>query len=252
ASRVTFEEAYAQLVQGASRPQTRVGDAYGGVNPMQIGLGMNVSSIDVLFTQGSLETTGVVTDLAIQGDSFFVVSDGERNYFTRSGNFIFDATGRLVSSATGYNVQGRMAGPDGTFIDGITDIVLPLDRRATARATTYARIGGNLNAAATPGSSAETTITVYDEQGEKTDLKLTFTAVSDDVWDVQIEADGTSSTVQITFDGDGRLASVDGDASSGEFAFVLAGGRTITLDFGTIGGTDGITQFSGSTTALLR
>src|SRR5690606_37501854 len=76
--------------------------------------------------------------------------------------------------------------------------------------------------------------------------------VSDDVWDVQIEADGTSSTVQITFDGDGRLASVDGDASSGGVAFVLAGGRTITLDFGTIGGTDGVTQFSGSTTALLR
>ena len=74
ASRVTFKEAFAQLLQGASRPP---GDL-GGVNPIQIGSGMNIGSIDQLFTQGTLESTGQNTDLAIQGDSFFVVGNGAR------------------------------------------------------------------------------------------------------------------------------------------------------------------------------
>src|SRR4029077_13178123 len=72
ASRVTFKEAFTQLLQGASRPP---GDL-GGVNPIQIGSGMNIGSIDQLFTQGTLESTGGTTDLAIQGDGFFCVSNG--------------------------------------------------------------------------------------------------------------------------------------------------------------------------------
>ena len=64
ASRVTFKEAFVQLLQGASRPP---GDL-GGINPIQIGTGMKIGSIDQLFTQGSLETTGQPLDLAIQGD----------------------------------------------------------------------------------------------------------------------------------------------------------------------------------------
>ena len=72
ASRVTFKEAFAQLLQGASRPP----GGLGGVNPIQIGSGMNIGSIDQLFTQGSLESTGQTTDLAIQGDAMFVVKIG--------------------------------------------------------------------------------------------------------------------------------------------------------------------------------
>src|SRR5512137_979053 len=68
-SRVTFKEAYAQLIEGASRPT----DTLGGINPIQVGSGMNVGSIDQLFTQGSLETTGQPLDLAIQGDAMFVL-----------------------------------------------------------------------------------------------------------------------------------------------------------------------------------
>jgi flagellar basal body rod protein FlgG len=84
ASRVTFKEAFAQLVQGASRPPGNVTDVAGGRNPVQVGLGMNIGSIDLLFTQGNLQATGVTTDLAIQGDAFFVVSDGAQRYYTRS------------------------------------------------------------------------------------------------------------------------------------------------------------------------
>src|SRR5215217_7016563 len=111
AGRVTFKEGFAQLLQGASRPP---GDQ-GGINPIQIGLGMQIGSIDTLFSQGNLETTGLNTDLAIQGDSFFVVA------------------------------KGRMAN-NGVFQDGITDIVLPFGQKTAAKPTDALKLGGNVDA----------------------------------------------------------------------------------------------------------
>ncbi len=104
AGRVTFKEGFAQLLQGASRPP---GDQ-GGINPVQIGLGMQIGSIDQIFNQGNLETTGLNTDVAIQGDSFFVVRKGNQSFYTRAGNFQVDANGQMVSPANGFIVQGRM------------------------------------------------------------------------------------------------------------------------------------------------
>ena len=143
AGRVTFKEGFAQLLQGASRPP---GD-HGGINPIQVGLGMQIGSIDTLFTQGNIETTGASTDLAIQGDSFFVVAKGNEHYYTRSGNFQVDADGRLVAPTNGFVVQGRMF-ENGRLLDGVTDIVLPFGQKTAASATSSMALNGNLNAAA--------------------------------------------------------------------------------------------------------
>ena len=97
AGRVTFKEGFAQLLQGASRPP---GD-HGGINPIQIGLGMQIGSIDTLFSQGNLETTGLNTDLAIQGSAFFVVKNGADSFYTRAGNF------RLSLTTPSKNCCGR-------------------------------------------------------------------------------------------------------------------------------------------------
>lgn len=147
-SRVTFEEAFAQLVQGASRPP---GDL-GGINPIQVGLGMNIGSIDQNFTQGNLESTGVITDLAIQGDGFFVASDGTRTFYTRAGNFQLDADGRLVSPTNGFVVQGIVADSNGILASGsaIGDVILPFGQKSPARATTKMSLAGNLDARAAP------------------------------------------------------------------------------------------------------
>lgn len=147
-SRVTFEEAFAQLVQGASRPP---GDL-GGINPIQVGLGMNIGSIDQNFTQGNLESTGVVTDLAIQGDGFFVASDGTRTFYTRAGNFQLDADGRLVSPTNGFVVQGIVADSNGKLASGsaIGDVILPFGQKSPAKATTKMSLAGNLDARANP------------------------------------------------------------------------------------------------------
>ena len=174
ASRVTFKESFAQILQGATRPPGGSTNVAAGRNPIQVGLGMNVGSIDLQFTQGSLETTGVTTDLAIQGDSFFVVSNGSKQYFTRAGAFQLDAGGRLVFSANGYVVQGRTA-TNGVLNQAIGDIALPFGQKSAAAPTTVTKLGGNLDAAAAQGDVRSTTITVYDEQGGKHDLTIEFT-----------------------------------------------------------------------------
>ena len=99
--RVTFKEGFAQLLQGASRPP---GDQ-GGINPIQVGLGMQIGSIDQLFTQGNLETTGQNTDLAIQGDAMFVVRKGNQSFFTRSDNIQFARRGVIAHTVSSFGLH---------------------------------------------------------------------------------------------------------------------------------------------------
>jgi len=98
-SRVTFKDAISQTSSGATGPQAGIG----GTNAVQVGLGSKVGSIDTIDTQGSFETTGRVLDLAISGDGYFEVTDGNQNYYTRAGNFYLDADNNLVNS-DGYKV----------------------------------------------------------------------------------------------------------------------------------------------------
>ena len=103
-SRVVFQDIISQNMAGATAPTGQSG----GINPQQVGLGTKIAAIDTLHTPGSPMTTGVGTDVAIDGDGFFVVSpDGTDNqqYLTKAGNFTRDANGFLVNS-NGYFVTG--------------------------------------------------------------------------------------------------------------------------------------------------
>ncbi len=270
AGRVTFKEGFAQLLQGASRPP---GD-HGGINPIQVGLGMQVGSIDMMFQQGNLESTGLGTDLAIQGDSFFVVAKGSQNYYTRSGNFQLDAEGKLVSPTNGFVVQGKMA-QNGVFLDGIRDIELPVGQKTAAKATDKVALAGNLNSAApvftgafdaagradplNKDSWAESSITVYDSLGNEHDLKVQFWKTAADTWSWQL--DGTNlpagftppnSTPQtLTFDTQGVLTTA-APTSPPVVSFTPTGADplNITLDLGT--GINGITSYAGTSSAVLR
>jgi flagellar hook protein FlgE len=271
AGRVTFKEGFAQLLQGASRPP---GDL-GGINPIQVGLGMQIGSVDMMFNQGNLETTGLNTDLAIQGDSFFVVKKGTQNYYTRSGNFQLDADGQLVAPTNGFVVQGRMA-ENGVFLDGVQNIVLPVGQKTAAKATSEAKLAGNLDASApvftgtfdatgradplNKDSWTESSITVYDSLGNQHDLKLQFWKTAADTWTWQI--DGTNlpvgftppnSTPQtLTFGTNGNLTAA-APTSPPVIGFTPAGADpvSITLDLGG-GSVNGITSFAGTNTAVLK
>ena len=145
--RVTFQEALVANVRGAGRPS----DISGGTNPIQLGLGMSISAVDTVFDQGGLETTGQVTDLAIQGSGFFILSDGNKEYYTRNGAFGFDADSYLVDPGSGLRVQGRMADDRGNIsaTSTISDIQLPFGQQDPASATTEIRLSNNLDASAT-------------------------------------------------------------------------------------------------------
>ena len=253
--RVTFEENFAQLLQGGSRPPGNTNSVGGGTNPVQVGLGMSVGSIDLNFIQGNLEVTGVNTDVALEGDSLFVVSDGEANFFTRSGNFQLDAQGHLVASTNGFIVQGRLA-VNGQLTDQITDIRLPFGQKASAFATTEAVLAGNLDADAAVGEIRETTISVFDAMGAKEDLTLTFTKTSNLTWDYAVSV-GTGTPVSgaagtLTFDNQGRLAA---PVPSAPFVYTPSSGAadvSLTLNFGTLGSIDGLSQFAAPSSAVIR
>ena len=103
--RVTFQDMISQQMSGAAKPTEELG----GVNPKEVGLGMTVAAIDNIFTQGNLQSTGVTTDLAIKGNGFFILKDGQESFYTRNGAFSLDSNGTLVNPANGMRVQGWMA-----------------------------------------------------------------------------------------------------------------------------------------------
>jgi flagellar hook protein FlgE len=152
--RVTFREALVQTLRGAGRPSS----TSGGTNPVQLGLGMSVGTIDNQFSQGGLETTGQLTDLALQGSGFFILSDGSQDYYTRAGAFGLDANSNLVDPASGMFLQGKMAGNDGTIpaSASIGDITLPFGQQDPAQATSQIFLANNLDAMATTSTATLT------------------------------------------------------------------------------------------------
>lgn len=143
AGRITFKESMSQLLQGASRP---AGNA-GGTNPLQVGLGMSIGSIDSMLTQGNLQTTGQITDLALEGRGYFAYSSGEGNFYSRNGALQMDATGRLVSPTNGFTLQGKMADAAGNYPPGsrIGDLRIPYGDKSPARQTTEIKFSSNLD-----------------------------------------------------------------------------------------------------------
>ena len=141
-SRVTFSDILSQTQSGASSPT----DNIGGVNPRQIGLGVSVASIDLLFTDASTQSTGKNTDLALSGNGLFVVKNGDSTYYTRDGAFEFDKNGYYTLSGSGLKVQGWNA-VDGSLNTNSqpTDIIVPNGKIMEAAATTAVSFTGNLN-----------------------------------------------------------------------------------------------------------
>ena len=144
-SRVNFADMLSQTSKIATAPQGELG----GKNPMQVGLGTQVSSVTKIFKQGSVQTTDKNTDLAIQGDGFFVVSpDGGKTYkFSRNGDFVFDANGNFVDS-NGYIVQGWKRDPNTNQIDStapIKNIQIPPGLTTPANSTANVTLKANLN-----------------------------------------------------------------------------------------------------------
>jgi flagellar hook protein FlgE len=232
----------------------------GGTNPVQIGAGVNVGSIDQLFTQGSLQSTGQNTDLAIQGDGFFIVNNGQRNVYTRAGNFQLDATGRLVTPV-GYVAQGRVADEMGEFPAGgqIEDIQINMGQTAPARSTSVMGFSGNLDAAAAVDDTHSMGITVYDATGAAHEIEVEFTNTGPGAWTWVATCDTTGITPAgsgtVTFNGDGTLDTFTYPGGGAGLTITPAGGSAdpfdITIEAGTSGGIGGLTGFAGTSDAVV-
>ena len=142
-SRVNFTDMLSQNLSGASSPNGNIG----GTNPKQIGLGSAVGAVDMLFTNGSVQSTGVNTDLALSStNALFILNTGSGTAYTRNGDFQFDADGNYVQAGNGYFVQGWMAnnGSINTNSD-VTNIQIPSGKSMKPMATTTATYTNNLS-----------------------------------------------------------------------------------------------------------
>ena len=188
--RADFQDMISQQLSGAAAPTTEVG----GVNPKEVGLGVQTAAIHTIFTQGNLQSTGVSTDIAIQGNGFFVLQNGEKSYFTRNGAFSVDKDGTLVNPANGYRVQGWMARElNGQQVIQTaatpTDLTIPVGSKDPAKATQNVLFACNLDKntpeipeqGATPADIAKgtwaTESKIYDSFGNEHILSVAFTRV---------------------------------------------------------------------------
>lgn len=145
ASRVTFQNVLSQNLTGATAPME---GSTGGSNGMQVGLGSKIGSIDTITTQGNLQTTGNFTDLAIEGNGYFVLSsNGVDDYsYTRAGNLSFDSDGSLVYS-NGFRVMGWQADDEGSIntASPLANVSIPSGVTVPSNATTSIDFGYNLD-----------------------------------------------------------------------------------------------------------
>lgn len=188
-----------------------LGGAGGG--GLQVGRGVEMTAIGTVFNQGSFENTTNGTDLAIEGDGFFLVADNTGTYYTRAGNFIMNDEGFLVNPS-GFKLQGYSVDASGNIVTTVGDISVGQISSAPKQTTEF-RITANLDGAADPGNQYSTTITVYDSVGEAIPLTITFTKITGiNAWSYTASiptamgtatADGT-----IQFDSDGSLMSING------------------------------------------
>ncbi|MDA3849809.1 MAG: flagellar hook protein FlgE [Spirochaetaceae bacterium] len=250
--RVNFQDMISQSMGGAARPN----DEIGGVNPKQVGLGMTVATIDTIHTQGSLQTTGVTSDLAIQGNGLFILSKGDQDFFSRAGAFGVDADGLLVNSANGLRVQGWTAQTvNGETIlnnaSDVGDLVIPLGSKDPAKATLDVDLACNLDKRTPevlPGAAEADMLNgtwtldkdIYDSFGEVHKMRVEFTKVNgvNNQWQVSVMVDP-----DLALEGADRdITNTNLAVGEGETA-----GNTFTMTFDNLGALQSAVDAAGNT-----
>ncbi|EPP8196752.1 flagellar hook protein FlgE [Campylobacter lari] len=160
-SRADFSTLMSQTSKIATAPDGNLG----GKNPMQVGLGAGVNSTTRIHSQGNIQTTDKNTDMAINGDGFFIVSNdgGTTQYYTRAGDFKTDAVGNFVDN-NGYTVQGWNYNQETGQIDSSTsvgDIVIPPGMSMPARPSSSVKLTANLDSGNTLGMNASAKRPIY-------------------------------------------------------------------------------------------
>ena len=266
---MTFGDLMYQTTQSASGANATTG--VGGVNARQIGLGSKTGAIKTaITTQGASQTTNDPFDMMITGDSFFIVSNGNDNFFTRDGSFYVDGAGNLCMTSNGYNVMGWQVDPnDESAIkqDTVSALRVMTEENLTypSEATTEARISGIIDKNDTNVNSADGKIInmeIFDDKGYKYTVKMSvhagknagdadkgiFYVQLDQVLDsagkpigpnqdgkegIQLAGQDAGQPIELLYDaGTGTFTSVDGgDAIALTFSADYPSFKTVNIDF---------------------
>jgi flagellar hook protein FlgE len=215
ASTVAFKDLFSQILSRS------------GATSMQVGLGVATSAISPSFTQGLIDASRESTNMAIQGDGFFIVNGPHGSAYTRAGVFSFDASGALVTPE-GFRVQGY------TTINPLTgavvvtgqpnDIIIPPGLLHAPTTTTLFQAVTNLSADAAVGDTFTTSVQIYDSLGASHVLTVTYTNTGPGAWSYDVTVPGADvaggtpgtpfsiATGTMTFGPNGQLATVNGGA----------------------------------------
>ncbi|MEM8745817.1 MAG: flagellar hook protein FlgE [Actinomycetota bacterium] len=252
-STTVFSDVLSQTLNGATAP----GGNTAGQNPAQVGLGSRLIGTLQSQGQGALQRTGRSTDLAIQGDGFFVVNDGDVQVYTRNGSFVIDGDGRLAT-IDGLLVQGWQADENG-LIDTNRDTA-PVEIQAgnllPPVPTTTISTTGNLDRTVAIGETTTMGLTIFSDTGEELLLSITFEKTAVDQWTASAVVGDPAVAVTLTdnvltFDSSGELtapADAGIDIAGGAIAGVTA---AIEIELGQPGSPQRITQFAADATATV-
>jgi|SRR5579862_2725688 len=210
AQRPLFEDLFYQQV-GTS----------GDGNPEQVGVGTKVQAIDSDFTQGSIQSTGIATDVAIQGNGYFVLNNNGEQLYTRSGDFSISTQGDLLSqdgaNVLGYTAVNGVVNPNAT----LGPLQLATGQTNPPKSTANVGLTLNLNSGTAVGGSFSTSVAVNDSLGGSHVLTYTFTKTAANAWNYSIaipaaDVGATGSPVivksgTLTFNGAGQLTAPTGN-----------------------------------------
>ncbi|HTU71479.1 MAG TPA: flagellar hook-basal body complex protein [Candidatus Baltobacteraceae bacterium] len=271
AQRMTFADQFYQQVGSPSGPTT----TSGGVNPIDNGLGVKIGSVDTEFAQGGLETTGINTDLALNGDGFFIENNANATgtpTYTRDGAFSLNSNGLFYDPATGNAVMGYMADSAGvvnnTGVPGAITIPIGLQEQAQATGTGVkvgptnnddvfdVALGGNLDqtnwsqafqnavgASANPGAAVTVSTTFYDSLGNAHEAIVTYTPVAPSAVAATVAASGTTANTT-------ALSIAPGTSVADTITITPTGASTYSITDADTGQT--LTNVAGGTTQTVN
>jgi flagellar hook protein FlgE len=210
----------------------------GGVNGgVQVGVGTQVATTETNFSDGGPSATGQSTDMALQGNGFFVINDNGQQELTRAGNFVLNKDGALQTTS-GASVMGYPAVNGSISLgSGVQPIVLPLGQTLAAKQTGSMNIQANLDASAAVGTSVPAPVTLYDSLGAAHQATVTFTKTAANTWGYSIAlpageaAGGSATTGTLTFDGAGNLTSPTGSVSGISFTGMSDGASNMSFSW---------------------
>lgn len=185
---------FSDLISETIRAGNSNSDGTGGVNPTEVGLGVKVAGIDHDLRQGSLQNTGRTLDLALEGEGFFVLNNGQQDVFSRVGAFDLDSENKLVSGGTGFRVQSNEG----------EDITVDVDASLPAQATSEVNFTGNLDATSSPPVAAEIGSALPFQQGVRASLTSAnaepYVLVDGMQFDIQVDGQAAQTVTFNTAD----------------------------------------------------